>query len=619
MFSLTAFPLAAQAAGDRDAGRAQADAFIAQADAALAAGSLQQARTLLASAFELSPDYSEALYRRARVAVAERAETRAAMDDLRAALRTGTWKSTAPSVVQQDLAELLLRTGSFGEARALLDPLIAAHPEDSRNLLLLARVFARAGDREREGRTCADAVVRFPLVDDFRLLSSALFERQGRRTAARGVIATGLNVHPDSLPLLLEAARLESDPKKKTIAVDLYVSRGGGNPLSAVLALEASPKDRKKYLDVFLSQGGRGRQDLIDRAAAAVRGNTDLTRTLQSALTSFSGTRDLDSDADGFWEDRWFFDKGRVTGWRHEPAQDGVPRYSAEFTERGPSTFTYAAQDGVLVTLTYSRYPFIESAHTTQGGRLSLVPYTLQCEFLAPAAGAHLAGTAPRIAARIPTPRLDQLQKAAFREEHYATDGATVVQRSGLSGGQRVFMEEDADGDGVFDHRVWYVNGAPSRGERALTGNGLFQVKETWRNGRLAGASFDSDDDGKVDYRELYGAQPMKFWDYNADGRDDSREAPGQGGAVVREFSTLRNGVFDLRLTWSSGRITQVTSGGRTVAITPDSERGVTWIGQPPVRGARPDLALRDGFQLVDGREYLIFRYGGVVYAEGVK
>jgi hypothetical protein len=461
--------------------------------------------------------------------------------------------------------------------------------------------------------------VRFPLVDDFRLLSSALFELQGRRPAARGVISTGLSVHPDSLPLLLQAARLESDPKKKTTAVDLYVSRGGGDPLSAVLALEASPKDRKKYLDLFLSKGGLGRQDLIDRAAAAVRGNRDLTRTLQSALTGFSGTRDLDRDADGFWEDRWFIDKGRVIGWRHEPAQDGVPRYSAEFSERGPSTFAYTEQAGVPVTLTYSRHPFIESANTAQGGRLFLVPYTLQCEILAPAAGAHLEGTAPRIAAMIPTPRLDQLQKAAFREEHYAADGTTVVQRAGLSGGQRVFMEEDTDGDGVFDHRVWYLNGAPSRGERALTGNGLFQVRETWRNGRLAAASFDSDEDGKIDYRELYGAQPMKSWDYDEDGRDDSRESPGAGGAVVREFSTARNGVFDLRLTYRRGRITQLTSGGRTVAVTPDSERGVTWIGQPPAAGARPDLALRDGFQMVGGREYLIFRYGGVVYAEGVK
>ena len=600
-------------------GRAQADAFIAQADAAIAAGSLQQARALLTSAFELSPDYSEALYRRARVAVAERAGTRAAMEDLRAALRRGTWKSTAPSVVQQDLAELLLRTGSFGEARALLDPLIAAHPEDSRNLLLLARMFARSGDRERQGRACADAVVRFPLVDDFRLLSSALFERQGKRPAARAVITTGLFVHPDSLPLLLEAARLENDRTKKTTAVDLYVSRGGGDPLSAVLGLEASSKDRKKYLDLFLSQGGLGRQDLIDRTASAVRGNKDLSRTLQSALTGFSGTRDLDDDADGFWEDRWFFDKGRVTGWRHEPAQDGVPRYSAEFSERGPSTFTYNAPSGVPVTLRYSRYPFIESANTTQGGRLSLVPYTLRCEFLAPAATGQFAGMAPRIAARIPMPKLDQLQKGAFREEHFAADGATVVQRSGLSGGQRVFMEEDSDGDGAFDHRVWYVNGSPLRGERALTGNGLFQVKETWRDGKLAAASFDSDGNGKIDYREWYGAQPMKSWDYNEDGRDDSRELPGPGGAVAREFSTLRNGVFDLRLTWSSGRITQVTSAGRTVPLTTDFERGVTWIGPPPVTGARIDLALRDGFQLVGGREYLIFRYGGVVYAEGVK
>jgi tetratricopeptide (TPR) repeat protein len=619
LFSLEASPLAAQTAGGSDAARAQADAFIAQADAALASGSLQQARSLLASAFELSPDYSEALYRRARIAIAELSGTQGAIDDLRASLRMGTWKATAPSVVQQDLAEVLLRTGSFAEARTLLDPLVAAHPEDPRNLLLLARVSVRAGDRERESRVCADAVLRFPLVDEFRLLSSALFQRQGRLAAARAVIATGLSLHPDSLELLLEAARLEGDRKKRLTAVELYFGRGGRDPLSAVLALEASPKDRKKYLDLFLSLDGLTRQDLVDRTAAAVRGNTGLSRTLQSALTGFSGTRDLDRDADGFWEDRWFFDKGRVTGWRREPTQDGVARYSAGFSDRGPSTFMYALPTGVPVTLTFSRYPFIDSATTTQGARLFLVPYTLQCEFLQPAAGAHLAGTAPRIAERIAVPDPDTLRKDSFREERYAADGTTVVRRTGLSSGPRVFMEEDTDGDGVFDHRVWYVNGSPSRGERALTGNGLFQVRETWRDGKLEGASFDSDGNGKVEYRETYGVHPMKSWDYDEDGRDDCRESPGPGGAVLREFATSRNGVFDLRLSWREGRITHVAFAGRTVQVMPDPERGVTWIGLPPASGARPDLALHDGFQMVDGREYLIFRYGGVVYAEGVK
>ena len=116
-------------------------------------------------------------------------------------------------------------------------------------------------------------------------------------------------------------------------------------------------------------------------------------------------------------------------------------------------------------------------------GTLFLVPYTMQCAFLQP--GTVLPGLAPRIAARFKPPTLQQLQNGAYRREEYQPDGVTLLRRTELSRGQKVYTEEDADGDGRLDHRVWFVNGQPVRGERSLTGDGVFQIKETWSGGKL--------------------------------------------------------------------------------------------------------------------------------------
>ena len=504
--------VSAQLSGREEAARNQADAFLAEAALALGSGSPAQARPLVDSALELAPDYSEALYLRARLELADRRTTLPAIADLRGALRKGTWTSTDPAIAQQTLGEVLLRAGRPSEAQPVLEQLVSTHPEDPRNTLLLARTFAKSRDAAREQKVLSDAAVRFPLVDDFRLLSASLSERQGRLSAARDVISVGLKVHPDSLPLMLAAARFERAPNGRLAAVDLYLEKGGNDPLVPVLALESSPRNRQKYLDSFLSLGGLAHQDLVDRVIAAVRGRRDLASSLQDALAAYTGTRDLDADQDGYWEDRWTFDKGAVTDWVREPAQDGVAQYSARFVKGSPVSFTYISSADVKVTLSFSRYPFIESATETlqnassamrtiqnapgtaqaaqvassaapAAGTLFLVPYTLQCAFLQPGSVAH--GLAPRIAARFKLPTLEQLQNGAYRREEYQSDGVTLLRRTELSRGQKVYVEEDADGDGHIDHRVWYVNGQPARGERSLTGDGVFPIKETWRDGKL--------------------------------------------------------------------------------------------------------------------------------------
>ena len=295
---------------------------------------------------------------------------------------------------------------------------------------------------------------------------------------------------------------------------------------------------------------------------------------------------------------------GKVAGWNRDPSRDGVPQYVAQFVDGMPSTLSYSPRAGVRVTLRFSRYPSIESADFPQGTRLFLVPYTLQCAFLQAQRGAATEGLPPRIAAKIVTPSLDQLLFAAYRREEYAPDGATVVRATELSHGTPLFMEEDTNGDGTIDHRVWYENGRAVRGERSLIGNGIFTVAETWNGEKLAAPAFDTNNDGRVEYREVYGAQPMKLWDYD-EGADVDSPIPGANG-------TVDPGVRDLpqRRVRSANRLergaNRAGAAGRSSALRcPKIARAVSrGLDSPAPAGVHPDASQRDGVQLLGGREF---------------
>jgi tetratricopeptide (TPR) repeat protein len=484
-----------QAGGTTDtatASEAQADAFLSQAEALLVSGDTAGEGSLAAAALELAPGYSEALYMSARLDAGNRPATHAAMDHLRTALRSATWRRTDPVAADQLLTGLLIRTGQLGEARKAAARLVALRPEDPQNSILLSSALDRAGAASAAQRTAADALRRFPLNDELRLLDARLLQRQGRSAEAAAIVRTGLLLSPASPDLLLASAGLDIDRARRIAEIDQYVASGGHDPLSAVLGMESvSVSKRRKYLDLFISQNGLSRQDLVSRAIDALRGSSDLSARLRGELARYTGDRDLDADSDGAWEDRWTFENGRIMQWIREPAQDGVAQYAAEFRDGVPGSLEVRTQTGVM-RLTFSRYPSVEKAALPGEGTYSLVPFTIQCAFLRPDFAAAPPGTATPIAQRLTIPSADQLRRGAFQLVQYAPDGVTPVRRIDLAGGQRVFMEESSSGDGVFDHRVWYLHGQPQRGTRSLLHDGVFQVTEKWRDGKLAEEPVDT-------------------------------------------------------------------------------------------------------------------------------
>lgn len=602
--------------------RIQAEAFLTKVRLSIAAGSQTEAEDLLDSALQLAPDYSEALYLRARLELADRGTTLKAIDDLQRALSEASWTVTDPAAAGQALAEVLLRTGRLSDAQAVLLKLAALNPADQRTELLLAELYQRENDAGALRRTLSDAVLKFPLDDDFAVLSARQLEREGRKSAARQVIATQLDVHPQSLPLLLQAAELAAGAAARVAAVDRYAGQGGADPLAAVLALEAPSRDQRKYLSQFVENGGLSRENLVERVAKVVRGSKGLSAAFQSALSAFSGNRDLDPQGDGYYEERWTFETGALTSWVRDAHKDGLPELAAEFRNGTLTSLTIRTGADSVYTMSYSTYPYVESvkAPASSGSLAStfwIVPFTLKFPFLANEPPSGLTGLAPRAVSSPGSPSTDQIQRASYMTEQYASDG-TVARRIDLLRGKRVFMGEDTLGKGAFDHRVWYQDGQPVRGARDLDGSGRFAVSETWRDGRLAGIAVDTDGDGKVDYRERYVPSPMKSWDYNEDGIDDSRQYPAGPDTVVRDFSTAMNGVFDIRYEWRKGELVSVTRRGQAVSVTHDAARGVVWIGLPAAGGEQLDTSGAEGYRTISGKQYLVFRQDGVTYVEAL-
>jgi hypothetical protein len=127
--------------------------------------------------------------------------------------------------------------------------------------------------------------------------------------------------------------------------------------------------------------------------------------------------------------------------------------------------------------------------------------------------------------------------------------------------------------------------------------------------------SEDADGDGRPEFWEQFGPDgTRRFWDYDGDGRADSRELE-SAGSLRREFSSRRDGVFDAAASFRGDRLVEYRRGGRSLQVSPSSSAKVYWLGSPAGRPER-FLGLPDGLHLLDGGRYFIFSYGPRRYVE---
>ncbi len=586
--------------------RAAAAALVVQAAATRRSGDPASAVDLVRRALELSPGFSDALYLRGLINLSDRSTTRQALEDLRAAVASGSWHGADADEATLALGETLVRTRRAAEAIPLLEALADRRPADPRPLTALAAAYRAEGRADAAIASYAQGRSRFPDAPAFALGLSAMLAAAGRMDEGYAFVDAAAADSPSDARLELRRAELERDGNRRVAAVERALAAGSRDPLAPVLALESRPPaaSMRRFFDLFLSAGGLSRSDLAERAARALAGNPELAKELEQAMARYTGPRELDRDGDGWWEERWDVAAGAIVRWTRDADQDGVPEYDAVLDAGRPVSLSCEPSPDLRFTLIYGVYPWIDTVgESDPGGQRT---WTLANRALG---APFLEQPGPRV------PTVDEVVRAAVRLEDTVGPGSGV-RRVEMKDGLRVYLEEDANGDGRLDHRLWCAAGKPVRGTRDLSGDGVFEAAETWTDGALSRLSVDTDGNGRFDYEETY-LPAARLWDYNEDGLDDSRETSDGKGGLVREFSTRADGRFDLRILFRSGAIVEVRKSGRLVAATPDAKRGVTWIGPVP-KTAAVDASTGDGYRTFGGREYLVFKHASVVYVEAL-
>ncbi len=584
---------------------ATAGVYFDKAEALYRAGDFSSASEMIAKALQFDPDSSEALYLGALIGFKSQENTLEAIQRAERAAAKATWTITDPDSAALTLAEALVRIGRLDQALPMLQRLSKTKSEDPRSALFLARAYRKSGKLELAEKTASAARSMFPGNEELYLISSELAAASGRKAEARAIVATGLAEIPGGTRLMLRSIELELDPEKRILAVDAYAAKGGRDSLAAVIAMEARQKGREKYYEMFISLKGLARADLWRRVSRLVAGSALLSESFKKQLSGFSGARDLDADSNGFYEERWIYKAGFPVSWEKDANEDGKPELRADFFDGRVSELAFD-RDGMRTVLHYEEYPFLDTAREADGDgtrRYFLIPRTLRC--------AMTDLSLLTMDFRLPT--RSQIMSAAYREEEVQS-GTTTIRAMNLSSGRNLYKEEDGDGDGGIDRKTWYAEGKPIAGKRDLDGDGSFDLTEIYASGALRERRVDADGDGIDEYAELLGNFPSKLWDYNTDGRWDSRETSSAGGTLVREFSTAFNGVFNLRVEFRAGRISSVMRNGQSAPIALDDKTGVVWIGTRQNAGIR--ASAKEGIITLGGRRYLVFRYNSTTYVE---
>jgi hypothetical protein len=611
--SAAGFPQTRQ--GDREA----AERYLEQARRQAAAGAWEGVAALLDRSLEFFPEYSESCLLYARLALREQEGTRSGLDWLGRSLASGTWTATDPAQASVEQAAVLVRTRRFAEARRVLGALsegsagpgLAAR-EDPEAALLWGRTLLALGDPAAAGRHLELALARYPreprlYLEQARALLA--LERMGkakREGGALELLARGRRALPDAPALTLEAARLERERARRLALLEEYVRQGGTAPAAAALALRAGPGEPSVWQERFLSWGGLGEAGPLQELLSFYR---SLPEPLFSALRRYSGPSVLDMDEDGYYEERWQFQDGGLENWVLDRDQDGVAEAEVQFDAGQPRSLAAGGLE-----YRYSAYPYLAevSARDGRGRRLyEMQPYR---ERLALFAGSPPFGPGPLrlTSSRWPTEGEVGRMAYAMRE----TSDAGAERRYTLLAGQVARLEESPDQGGRYGRVVEYSRGRPVAGRRDLDRDGIFEVRESYLEGKLVGLAEDRDGDGRPEYREQLGAEgSRRFWDYDDDGLADSREWQQADGSLLREFSSRRDGKFDLYAVFRDDLLVEFRRGGRVLPVTASAAAGLYWLGRPAGNAER-FLSLPDGLHWLDGASWFVFTHAGRRYVE---
>ncbi len=567
----------------------QAEILFDMARPELAAG-------LLDVSLEFFPDFSESSFLYARILLREQDTTYLAVQYLEQALSAGTWTETDPLTASRGLARLYVRTGRFRDAAALMDGLNGGADQAAlggRGSADLSQLWAETliglGQRQRAEAFLEQALQRFPESGELYRLSSQVLTRAGKREEAREVLRRGMRELPSLPELVYELAALETDPERRLELLDRYLRIGGSDPGAALLAATSAAGEPGRYIERFFSLGGNRRVSYLDALGEALfqgkqageQGDAVTGGQRQEALEeararflelvrSFSGERIVDSNGDGFYEQRYEYGSGTPGSWVLDGNQDGLPEARVRFEAGIPVLLTLSPLRGRSggstrelppeIEYRYSDYPYLETvSFLTERSRREyrLLPYQWsQSAFLSSFEAGKGSYQSLRLQFREDLVKDERVVRGySYQMAEYPADSPAGGQAAAsrlyhLLRGRVTRMDENPDAQGGFTHTVHYLGSLPVEGRRDLDGDGIAEIREEYKNGALWKIALDEDGDGMEEFVQVFEeGMTRMFWDYDDDGRFDSRQSSTPGRRSLREFSSRLDGSYDLSVT----------------------------------------------------------------------
>lgn len=423
--------------------------------------------------------------------------------------------------------------------------------------------------------------------------------------------------------LLVLMAPLTADQRRREANLRRYRTEGGGSRAGLTECLRYGLEEEGLLVQGFMDSAEALYVADIDALFGLLSGGPRATflSWLSSADLEISG----DANGDSLPDSRALYRGGTLISYQRDADQDGYDEMVIDFSDGAPTAARLGGGIDGKLSMLWRSYPEIESLSYAKNGlstRLSYGAGNLRLQPLSFSAPWTAQGSPLRLAhpsSLFAPPALQAAILTADRMSLEEVDSTGrllfrhVILRQGLA-----LMEELIAGKVVIERRD-FERGIPRISRMDLDEDGRFDALRSYGpTGDPLSLEVDADGDGKTEYRESYGKNPLKEWDFTADGLMDASEELSPDGMLLRRFSSALDGKYDVVMSLKGAELVSVSRDGRPLSLRKESSGRVTWLGEQPF-SLGPDIPAANGVYKRSGRLVHVYHALGMVYAELVR
>ncbi|HEQ70973.1 MAG TPA: tetratricopeptide repeat protein, partial [Spirochaetia bacterium] len=304
--------------------RAIAEAYRVRALALMARNDAHAAAALLEESIDYYPRYSETLYLLGTLYATDQETTRRGIELVEKALAAADWSVTPVRVAEETLIRLYVRTKRFREALERIDGLRRERTSSPALEALRGKAFYGRGDRASGSAVFERALELYPNDRElYRRYIQNLLSR-GISPRARTLVVRARREFPDDPEFVYFQFYLTDSASDKKDLFNTYTSLGGKNPRLILLYPDAGEAEYAALLEMVAAAGGFDDLGILEALLARVKNNPARHRNISARLEKLDGEKIVDENADGYYEEKYFFARGRLTRMFFDFNQDGL-------------------------------------------------------------------------------------------------------------------------------------------------------------------------------------------------------------------------------------------------------------------------------------------------------